>query len=65
MTDNIIADNSLKDLFKLDKNEAKRRLAFHEQNKTLFKEVKKYHPFYISCNEVSKFILMKDLGLWN
>ena len=56
-------ENSLKNLFNLDKNEAKKRLAFHEQNKTLTKEIKKHHPFYISFGDVSKFILIKDLGL--
>jgi hypothetical protein len=56
-------NNSLKNLFKMDINEAKQKLAYHEQNKTLLSEVSEYHPSYIIHGEVAKFQLIKDLGM--
>jgi len=57
--------NSLFQLEKLSRNEAVRRLTFHENNGTLIEQFKAFYPEYILPDgSAAKFNLCTDLKLW-
>jgi len=57
--------NSLFELENLTRNEAVRRLTFHENNGTLIEQFKAFYPEYILPDgKVAKFNLCTKLGLW-